>query len=103
MKINKLRIQTASKRPGKIAETKQNKNIGFLGGIDDPVDIERCLSCRLESCDGDCSPRRYVDNLPSGFSKDLKSGMSTSQLCKKYKIGSERVRMCKKLMKAGGL
>lgn len=101
MKINKFRIQTESKRPGKI-ESKKSKNVGFLGGIDDPVDVKRCLSCKLESCSGDCSPRRYVDNLPAGFAKDLKDGMSTNQLCKKYKIGSERVRMCKKLMEAGG-
>lgn len=96
MKVNKTRRQTASKRPGKNDPINKNR-IGFCGGIDDKIDIERCLSCDLpeQECDGMCAPKRFLDNMPDGFREDVKAGMSSEMLCRKYKIGCERVRMTK--------
>lgn len=90
MKVNGVRRQTASKRPGsKKLEHSEPEEV--LNGIDKEEDIFRCTTCTIVDCDGNCPPIRYVSDMPETFGEDVLLGLTKNQLKEKYNISAKKV------------
>ena len=85
MKVSGTRRQTASTRPGKVSESRYQEAI-LKNNIDSEEDIQRCLSCTAEYCDGNCQPKRTMEQIPAGFSLDVALGLPVFRLAKKCSV-----------------
>ena len=90
MRVNGVRRQTASKRPGsKKLEHSQPEEV--LNSIDKEEDILRCINCTIIECDGNCPPSRYVADMPETFSDDIESGYTNADLKAKYNTSMKKI------------
>lgn len=85
MKVNGTRRQTASVRPGRTSESRYQEAI-LKNNIDSEEDIQRCLSCTAKYCDGNCQPKRTMEQIPAGFSLDVALELPVFRLAKKYSV-----------------
>lgn len=85
VKVSGTRRQTASTRPGKVSESRYQEAI-LKNNIDSEEDIQRCLSCTAEYCDGNCQPKRTMEQIPEGFSLDVALEFPAASLARKYSV-----------------
>lgn len=99
MKVNGVRRQTASKRPGsKKLEHSEPEEI--LNGIDKEEDISRCINCTIIECDGNCPPSRYVADMPATFADDVLQGITNKMLREKYRVSMKKIESWRAALRA---
>lgn len=95
VKVSGTRRQTASTRPGKVSESRYQEAI-LKNNIDSEEDIQRCLSCTAEYCDGNCQPKRTMEQIPEGFSLDVALESTVASLSRKYHVSTKTVHRWKR-------
>lgn len=99
MKVNGVRRQTASKRPGS-NKLEHSEPEEVLNSIDKEEDIIRCINCKIADCDGNCPPTRYVSDMPKSFSDDVNDGLSIRELQAKYQTSKKKIENWRRALRA---